>query len=90
MLCEAIFLRLSKPNIFYRPQEHKKQHGKTTEEGKERDKPKLITTISLCEPPHLTLHPYIAVMLEKSIRGCQTGQNAISLQSVQEITLAGR
>lgn len=39
-------------------------------------------------PSEKRFHPHIAVMLQKLIPGCQTGQNAISVQSVREITLA--
>lgn len=39
-------------------------------------------------PSEKRFHPHIAVMLQRSIPACQTGQNAISVQSVREITLA--
>lgn len=61
------------------------EHTKTTEPKEVRRGSKQ----AYCSlPSEKRFHPHIAVMLQKSILGCQTGQNAISVQSVREITLA--
>lgn len=61
------------------------KHTKTTEPEEVRRGSKQ----AYCSlPSEKRFHPHIAVMLQKSIPGCQTGQNAISVQSVREITLA--
>lgn len=61
------------------------EHTKTTEPEEVRRGSKQ----AYCSlPSEKRFHPHIAVMLQKSIPGCQTGQNAISVQSVREITLA--
>lgn len=38
----------------------------------------------------MTLNPHSDMMLQKSIRGCETSPNEISVQTSQEIRLAGR
>lgn len=61
------------------------KHTKTTEPKEVRRGSKQ----AYCSlPSEKRFLPHIAVMLQKSILGCQTGQNAISVQSVREITLA--
>lgn len=76
--CQAIFPRLSW-NLYHRL------------ETAEPEEVRSATKQAYCSlPSEKPFRPDIAVMLQKSIAGCQTGQNAISVQSVREITLAER
>lgn len=61
-----------------------KEEANQTAAGKHS---KLIT--QPCERKR-ALHPCADMMFQKSIWGCETGQNEISVQAIREIRLAGR